>query len=868
MTKKLVIVDTSNFIFRAFYAIRPLSSPNGTPVNAVYGVMNMLMKLMSVYNATHIVLAKDSGRVSFRTKIYNDYKANRDDTPEDLIPQFPLIDRLATELGLVQIKKENYEADDVIGSLVTQFRDSFDEILIATSDKDLMQFVDERIKVIDTMKEKLFGPREVFEKMGVTPSQIVDYLSLVGDASDNVPGMKGVGAKGAADLLEKYGTLDNCIKDMSSFTTKKLKTAFGNYLEDALLSKQLITIVTDLDLGVRPDDLEYRFSSSKKLISFLDELGMKSVIKKISELDYIDSQVDETNSDDLDMPPLEILSGSVAKYPIVLRPTVRPLDKDILAKCLKETSLAISPKYSEEKLVYLSVACSDSECFIADKNCESDLNDYLRTILASKVEAIISECKPTISFALKSGIDINVSFFDTTQAHFVIDPSGRHNFESYSEWSGFEGEEVAFLFKFAYFLKEDIKECGVENVYYNIDLPLFKILARMENSGIMINPPYFKDLSKKYTQELDDIKIKILDLVKIDEINLRSPKQVAELLFEKLGLPVIKKNKTGPSCDSSVLEELVLLDMSEIPALILEFREIEKLLSTYIDVIPTLADKKGRVHTNFNQHIAATGRLSSDNPNLQNIPVRSTRGRLIRKGFIANPGNILMSADYSQIELRILANLSKDSVMIEAYKNGEDIHTRTASEIFEVPLDKVTSEQRSSAKAVNFGLMYGQSSFGLGMSLKIGRNEAKDYIVKYFSRFGRVKAYLDELKERVEELGYTETYFGRKRPLPDIRSTNRTIKGHAERAAINAPIQGTAADMLKISMLDIDKKLFERQMKAKLLLQVHDELIFELPENEADSLKQLVVDSMMNVLKMDVPFEVGISFGVNWYDLK
>lgn len=868
----------------------------------------MLLKMFSGHRPSHILLARDTKDGSFRNELYTEYKANRDAPPEELIPQFALIDELVNKMGFPNLSMKGYEADDIIGSAVTQYRDQFDEILIASGDKDLMQFVDDKIKMLDTMKDKIFGRAEVFEKMGVYPEQIVDYLSIVGDSSDNIPGMKGIGAKGAATLLGEYGNLDTCIENKDKLKGKRLINAFENHLEDAKLSKELIQIVTDLDLGFEKEGLKYDLRLTDELTSFLkDKLGFNRAYDQLKEIAYQDSLAEQSDNEG----NFHHIDTSQSQKSITAEIVTDKEYKDSLKKIKKSKKVALFTAFDEPKAVHaevvgLGIALDSGENLyfpfdhyddfnqksIEENLSGSQLEEVLDLIFSEDDRLIISmNSKRDLSYNIFSGLKIKSKFFDITQAHYVLDVSAKHTLEyiceryleykldeldkkevfaniSLNRASSFIGQRTDALFQLYESFTELLEKQSLGKVFYEIDMPVFSILAEMETKGIHINPEYLKTLETEFSQEIKDLEATV-EALSGEEVNLRSPKQLSQLLFEKLEYPIIKKTKTGASTDSSVLEELVARGYEEIPSAILRYRELDKLLSTYVTVLPKLVHPEThRIHTTFNQHVAATGRLSSDHPNLQNIPIRSENGRKVRKAFIATPGNLLLGADYSQVELRILAHFSQDPAMVEAFIEGIDIHTRTASEVLGVPLDKVTSDQRASAKAVNFGLMYGQSSFGLAAALKISRKEARDYITMYFERFSKVKAFLDSLKEKCEEKGYAETLFGRKRFLPDIKSSNRTVKSMAERVAINSPIQGTAADILKIAMIKIHQQMKEQNLQSSILLQVHDELIFEVQENEVEQMKKLVKEGMENAVKLSVPLDVDMGLGVDWYNLK
>lgn len=874
--KRLIVVDISNFIFRAFFAIRPLHSPDGVPTNAVHGVMSMMLRLLSDYQPTHMFIARDTKGGSFRNEQYPEYKANRSAPPEDLVPQFALIEELTNKMDFKSLGIKGFEADDVIGSAVTQWREEFDEILIASGDKDLMQFVDDKIKMLDTMKNKILGKDEVFEKMGVWPDQIVDYLSMLGDTSDNIPGMRGIGAKGAAKLLSEHKTFDECINQKDTFKGKKLTTAFSEHLEDGLMSRELIKIVTDIDLISTPTDLEYGFDPSAELKKFCEDLGLKGQLKKLDDISYGEAQADENASEN---GPSEEVVSHLGEFENI---TDQEGFKKVLELIETSSAIAVYPIYAEGELYSLSFSFNGKTAYLVNVSDFKNIEELINATWCNETIEIFGDyLKRDMIYLLNNKKQFKAQSFDITQVHYTLMPDEKHNVEKLSEnYLSFNmpdleydlGNRVIAIYQLSDIFKKELKEKKLDNLYYEMDDPLIKVLSKMQTEGVLLNVGYLEELSENYQKQLKQIHASILkeiDNEEYNDINLKSPKQLSELFFDVLGYPVIKKTKTGYSTDSEVLTELDERGVGTIPGLVLQYRELDKLVSTYIKAIPELLNPKTkRIHTHFNQHVAATGRLSSDKPNLQNIPVRTENGKRIRKAFIAAPGKILLAADYSQVELRLLAHFSGDETMLKAFNNNEDIHAQTASEILDIPLDKITSEDRSKAKAVNFGLMYGQSSFGLAKSLRITRGEAKDYITKYFERFHNVKSYLDSLKEICEEKGYSETMYGRKRLLPDIHSRNRNIKAMAERVAVNSPIQGTAADIIKLAMLRIDKEISSKKLKSKMILQVHDELIFEVPENELETMKKLVKDGMEKIVELKVPLDVQMGFGVNWYDLK
>lgn len=874
--KRLIIIDISNFIFRAFFAIRPLNTPDGTPVNAVYGVLSMLHNMIVKYQPTHILVARDTKEGSFRKEIYADYKANRSEPPDDLIPQFALVDELVTVLGLPEIKVPNYEADDIIGSVALQWKNEFEEILIASGDKDLMQFVDGPIKMLDTMKEKTYSREDVKDKMGVYPEQIVDYLSLVGDSSDNIPGVAGIGPKGAQNLIEEYGSLEKIIENVQNIKNKRCQTALLANEDKAVLSKELVKIVTNLTLKFSPDETSFRLKVTPEVEAFLDRLGFRTWLSKLSAFKDDPATVVPT--------PERKPAKKVETW------TLEDLRKNVTGeKVISITHVCDDELDQHQCWRGMAIATSQACGYLAMSKEEAfSLMEVLHEV---KPLVVCYQSKPILQLAMIAGVLPDFQYFDLAQAHFIINPEKRHDLMTLTEeFLGYklsppkkgqsdlfgmdqdelilQGEKAEAIYKLYPLLRGKMKELAVERAYDELDIPLIKVLASMELEGIHLDVGFYQELEIEFSKQLSEIETEVFKVAG-DKINLRSPKQVGELLFEKLQLPIIRKTKTGYSTDAEVLNELAALKVSDVPEQLLRYREVEKLLSTYVKALPQMVNSKTqKIHTHYQPSNAATGRLSSDNPNLQNIPVRTENGRKLRKGFIASPGRILLSADYSQVELRLLAHFSQDKNMLEAFHNDLDIHRQTAAEVFDVPLDSVTKDMRSGAKAINFGLMYGQTSFGLSQALHISQGEAKKYITSYFKKFHSVKSFLDGLKEKAEETGYAETLFGRKRVLPDIKSTNRQIKAMAERVAINSPIQGTAADIIKLAMINIQNELRRRGLKSKMILQVHDELIFDAEPSELEELKLLVRDKMENAVSLSVPLKVEMGSGDNWYDLK
>jgi DNA polymerase-1 len=878
--RRLVIIDVSNFIFRAFFAIRPLSAPDGTPVNAVYGVLTMLYRLVEDMAPTHVLVARDTKEESFRKESYAEYKAHRTEPPADLLPQFVLIEELLDLLHLPSMAMPRFEADDIIGSIVRQHHASFDEIYIASGDKDLMQFVDRKVRMLDTMKQKAYGPADVVEKMGVPPEQIVDYLALIGDSSDNIPGVPGIGPKGAATLLQEFGTLEECLRRASEVKNKRMQTALLENAEIARISQHLATIKCDLELPFGVDGMAYEFRVDAELAAFLDRLGFRSFLAKLGHAPAA-SPRGETDSE------------AAAPAPISLADALEWSDLAGLTAFLRADAgpLYLYAGWADEYDPYSSLqhlALGQGESHGVWTGGESD--ELWRAVHASGRPLVAWELKPLWIRWLRLGLTLPETGEDLAQAHFVLSPEGRHDLDTLCREQTGEGlppltigqadllapqvdpralaMRTRVLARAHSDLTGELVKLGVERPYRELDLPLLRVLAGMELTGVCLDTAFYAALEIEFDTQTSAIVAEVEKLAG-HPVNLKSPKQLGQLLFEELQLPVIKKTKTGYSTDADVLEELAARGLNPIPEMLLRYREVEKLNSTYVRALPKLVHPRDhRIHTTFRPGNAATGRLSSDHPNLQNIPVRTENGRRLRKGFTAAPGTLLLSADYSQVELRILAHFSEDPVMLDAFLRGKDIHVQTASEVFGVPLAEVTKDQRNGAKAINFGLMYGQTSFGLSQSLRIPQGQARDYITNYFQRFGRVKGYLDSLKEAAEKTGYAETLFGRKRLLPDINSSNRQIKAMAERVAINSPIQGTAADIIKKAMINLERELRGRGMRSRLLLQVHDELILEAMPEELEALKVLVRQEMEGAVTLRTPLKVDIGIGPDWYSLK
>jgi len=886
--KTFYLIDGSSYIFRAFFGVRQqLSTSKGFPTNALYGFINMLQKVIRDEKPDYLVVAFDSPEKTFRHKIFPDYKANRDAPPEELSKQFPYFEPLVEAYGLSSIRRPGFEADDIIGTLALKGGQEGLDVVIVSGDKDMMQLISPNVHMLDTMKNKKFMDKEVLEKFGVPPDKVIEVMGLMGDSSDNIPGVTGVGPKTAAELIQKFGSIESLYKRIEEVEKKKVKEKLERDKESAFMSRELVSIDTGMDLEFNSDLMKpgkVDSSTLKKMfekfefVSFLE--GMQGEVKKSIEVDR-------------------------SNYKTIL--TEKSL-KDLMKSLVKNRSFAFDVETTNKRPVWarmvgISFSFEDGNSYyipLAHRYLgapdQLDLKmvcEKLKTILEDKS---IKKCGHNIKYDLivlaNEGIALDGLDFDTMIASYLLNPSSRghgldalsmeyfgHKNITYKEMVGSGNKEIGFdevevgpATEYAaedsdmtWRLKGKLQPKLIDStlkLYKEIELPLLEVLAEIELNGIYINRKHLVELSSKIDKQLLTLE-KDIYILADEEFNINSPKQLSVILFEKLKLPVIKKTKTGYSTDVSVLE--LLAQEHKLPEQILSYRQLAKLKSTYVDALPgEIFKNTGRVHTSFNQTVAATGRLSSSNPNLQNIPIRSEMGREIRKAFTAEGDNMLLSADYSQIELRILAHLSKDKALKNAFDKGEDIHSRTAADIFGSALDNVDDDSRRMAKAVNFGIIYGLSAFGLSRQLKISRKEAKDFIDQYFSLYSKVKGFMDNTISEARECGYTLTMFNRRRYLPDLKSDNRQTRESAERVAINSPIQGSAADLIKVAMIQISRKLKKLKLNSKMILQVHDELVFECPVHEQKEIESLVRKEMEGACLLSVPLIVDIGWGKNW----
>ena len=895
MITPLILVDGSSFLYRAFHAIPPLTNSKGEPTNAIYGVSNMLRKLLNDYEPRYMAVVFDSKGKTFRHELSENYKANRAQMPDDLKSQVKPLHALIRAMGIPLISEEGVEADDVLGVLACYAEREGYDVIIATGDKDMAQLVNEKITLEDTMSKTKLTPAGVFEKFGVHPNQIVDYLALVGDSSDNIAGVPKVGAKTAAKWLAEYQTLENLIAHAD-----KIKGKVGENLRAHLtqleLAKKLTTIRLDLELPYNMADLTRRAEHVEQLKTLLTEFEFSAWLKQIP------SPLFENESGDVALENTATAHYDVITTMAQLDAWLLRLEKSALIAFDTETT---SLDYTAAQLVGLSFAVQTGEAAYlplahnypdvpAQLNREVVL-EKLRPLLESPDHLKVGQnLKYDYHVLANHGVTLRGIAHDTMLASYVLDSTGKHNLDflaqkhlnlqtiHYDEIAGKGAKQLNFsevsIEIASRYAAEDADVCvrlhhalqaklqaepDLLKLYNELEMPLLPVLARLERNGVLIDDNLLAHQSLELAQKMMSLEQQANDEAG-HSFNLSSPKQIQTILYEQLNLPILKRTPKGqPSTDESVLQELA--EEYALPKLLIEHRSLSKLKSTYIDKLPQQINvKTGRVHTSYNQVVTATGRLSSSDPNLQNIPIRSAEGRKIRQAFIAPEGYKIVAADYSQIELRIMAHLANDDGLISAFQNDQDIHRATAAEVFKVPLDEVSHELRRNAKAINFGLIYGMSAFGLAKQLGISRGEAQDYINAYFARYPNVKKYMDDTRVLAKEQGYVETLFGRRLYLPEIQSRNTALRQYAERTAINAPMQGTAADIIKRAMLSVDAWLERETIDAKMIMQVHDELVFEIKTEQIETAVTRIRQLMSEAAKLTVPLVVDVGVGNNW----
>ena len=833
---KLYLVDVSCLYFRSYYAIRSLSTSKGFPTNALYGFLKTTVKLLTEVNPQFLAYCFDHKEPSFRKKIYEPYKANRSEMPEDLQEQVPYVEKITKALGISIFDKKEFEADDVIGTLCKWGELKNLQVIIVSSDKDFAQLINNNVTLWDTFKNIKYNPQKVFKKWGVHPHQMIDYLALCGDASDNIPGVYGIGPKAAQSLLSTYSSLEDIYQNIEKITAKKQKQSLLSSQKEAFLSKDLVTIRTNVPFDLKIEDLHIKNIHTNELEKILKDLEFKSFQNALLPSS---SKTEDDHSKSIVKDPIKHLTLDKAKKLLNKKDTLWGfvVKDDLLLG--RDSDVFLIDQNDKSLISYLdSLKLNwkgfDLKAFWRKLKFQKPQNAEWSSLLAAYI--IFSEKIVSLEdlYEKLKNEDMNltesfstISHQDIYKLHLALEP----------------------------LLKEKLKKLDPSHIYQEIELPLLPVLFDMERYGFLIDTEYLLHQSKDLEKKIDQIEEKICSEAGMD-FNISSPKQLSHILFEKLNLPVIKKIKTGPSTESSVLEELSHLH--PIAKDIIEFRRLVKLKSTYIDALPQLVNTETqRIHTHFNQATVTTGRLSSSSPNLQNIPIKT---KMVRQAFIAPKERYLISADYSQIELRIMAHLSDDPGLKTAFENDMDIHAATAKEIFSDKEDKKSAkERRIIAKAVNFGLAYGQTAFGLSKVLQINQSKAKEIIDRYFEKFPNVKSYTLETIKFAKKHGYVETLFGRRRYIPELHSKNGLKQRFGERAAINAPLQGSASDIVKKAMIILSQKI-----KSPMILQVHDELVFEIPSKKTESEIAIIKDIMENIVKLNVPLKINIKVGHNW----
>ncbi|MCM3725374.1 DNA polymerase I [Neobacillus cucumis] len=875
--KKLVLIDGNSIAYRAFFALPLLNNDKGIHTNAVYGFTMMLMKILEDEKPTHMLVAFDAGKTTFRHKTFGEYKGGRQKTPPELSEQFPFIRDLLDAYGISRYELENYEADDIIGTLsLIAEKDGF-EVKVISGDKDLTQLSSPITTVGITRKGitdiEEYTPEHVAEKYGLIPEQIIDMKGLMGDPSDNIPGVPGVGEKTAIKLLKEFSTLENLLDSIDQVSGNKLKEKLAEFKEQAIMSKELATIERQAPVEVEIDTIAYEGYTREKLISLFKELGFNSLLEKLGD------------------EPIETVEHVLEDIDYVIP---EEITEDLFADHNYFYVEMLDDNYHYADIIGFSIVNETGHYYLpTELALESDV--FKKWAEDEQKKKIVYDAKRSEVSLRRYDIHLRGTDFDILMAAYLVNPSENiedlaaiakryqiHNIQSDESFYGKGAKRrVPDMAKLAEHLvrkslamsdlrdklEDELRENEQYELFEELEMPLSLILADMESCGIRVEQDRLQMMGKELTERLIEIEGKICELAG-EKFNINSPKQLGVILFEKLGLYSYKKTKTGHSTSADVLEKLA--EDHEIIQYILLYRQLGKLQSTYIEgLLKVINPKTGKVHTRYQQTLTATGRLSSIDPNLQNIPIRLEEGRKIRQAFVpSEKGWVIFAADYSQIELRVLAHIAGDEKLIDAFKHDMDIHTKTAMEVFHVEEDEVTSNMRRQAKAVNFGIVYGISDYGLSQSLGITRKEAGQFIDRYLHTYPGVKEYMDDIIHSARQKGYVTTLMQRRRYLPEITARNFNLRSFAERTAMNTPIQGTAADIIKKAMIDMDEALKDKGLQTRLLLQVHDELIFEAPEEEIETLKKLVPDVMENALELKVPLKVDYAYGPTWFDAK
>ena len=881
MNKTLVIIDGNSIINRAFYALPEMSNKEGLKTNAIYGFTNMLLKIIDTYNPTHISVAFDRKAPTFRHIEFKEYKAGRKKMPDELREQFEPLKDLLDKFNIHRLEIDGYEADDIIGTVSKIAEDNGFKVYIVTGDKDAIQLASNKTTTLITKKGvgevEEYDYDSVIEKYEMTPTQFIDLKGLMGDKSDNIPGVPGIGEKTGIKLIKEFSSIEGIFDNIDSIkgsTKKKLE----ENKELAIMSKKLATIIRDVPVEFNLEELEYGNYNTKDILDVFKYLGFTSLIPRIGNLDESEEIVNEAN---VEISKLEDIDEFINK--------VKENNELIIKTVTREGNIL------DKRIKYIFLSVDGKKIYYVEENSIHKL-EYIFT--SNEIKKLGYNLKDDYISLKPYGIKLENIYFDITIAEYLIDSMSSTSYEcsaiamkyltkkvktkeellgkgvkakkyqdlDFEELSSHISQIIDTVKNVMPIMEENLKESNMDGLLYHVEMPLVEVLADMEYEGVKVDKEKLNELGSQFKEIIKKLESEIYK-ISGEEFNINSPKQLGVILFEKLGLPVIKKTKTGYSTNAEVLDKLK--DQSPIIDKIIEYRQIVKLNSTYVEGLLSIINPiDGRIHSSFNQTITTTGRISSTEPNLQNIPVKLEMGRNIRKVFISDKECKLVDADYSQVELRVLAHMSQDETMIDAFKHNEDIHTKTASQVFNVSMDEVTSKQRSDAKAVNFGIVYGKSDFGLSEDLNIPVKQAKEYIENYFNKYNKIKEFMDNIIEDASSNGYVTTILNRRRYIPEIKSSNFMLRNAGKRAAMNAPIQGSAADIIKIAMINVYKKLEENNLKSKLILQVHDELIVEAVDSEIDIVKKIVKDEMENAVCLDVNLDVDLNIGDSWYDTK
>ncbi len=883
--KPLILIDGSSYLFRAYHALPPLTNSKGMPTGAVYGVANMIRKLLTDYQPERIAVVFDTKAKTFRHELFPEYKANRAVMPDELKVQIEPLHNIIRAMGIPLISVEGVEADDVIGTLAIEAKKNGYEVIISTGDKDMAQLVNTHVTLINTMNNTILDHDGVVKKFGVRPDQMIDYLTLVGDSSDNIPGVPSVGPKTAEKWLSQYGNLDSLIGEAENIPGK-VGEKFRNALDQIPLSKQLVTIKCDVQLPLNIHDIVIEKPNVESLRNLYLELEFKALLAKLDQ----EKPTAAINYDTvMTQHQFDLWLDKLKKAELIAFDTETTSLNDIVAELV-----GISVAIGQGEAIYIPLAhdykqvpnqldreavleklipiLNDDNKIIIGQNIKYDLNvigNYNYTLTGAIVDTMLESYVLTGGTGRHDMDTLALNYLGKSTIKFE-DVAGKgkkqitFNHVPIETASQYAAEDADITWQLHQVLSSKLNAIpAVAKVFKEIEMPLVPVLMRMERRGVLIDSKLLKSRSQVLAKRIDQLEEEAKKLAGKD-FNLSSPKQLQDILFNKMQLPVLSKTPTGqPSTSEAVLQELAM--SYPLPNLILEHRSLSKLKSTYTDSLPEqINPKTGRVHTSYNQAITSTGRLSSTDPNLQNIPIRTEEGRKIRQAFIAPSGYKIISADYSQIELRIMAHLTGDPGLVSAFQHGLDVHKSTASDIFNVPIEQVTPEQRRRAKAINFGLIYGMSPYGLSRQINVEREEAQHYMETYFHRYPLVKQYMDDTRELARKQGYVETIKGRRLYMSDINSSNFNVRNAAERAAINAPMQGTAAEIIKIAMINIDHFLINKKIDAKMIMQVHDELVFEVEKTIVEGFISDIKHLMESAVKLDVPLEVSFGVGENW----